>query len=276
MIDNIEAQFEAQLAILVLSCDKYSDLWDDFFNLKEKFWLDCPYPCYLATDTNDYQRKGVQLIHFGNIRTWSICARKALEQIKEPYVALFLEDAFIYKTIDNSIVENNLKFCIENKADFLTMERNRMEKKLMPEDQVAPHLWRIDRHRKYGIDTSAAIWDKKFLKAALEKEDCNAWQFEVNYCREAESEQGLQGNIFFDDRQPFNISPVEVVRTGELNPLAIKFFHKLGYDIDTSKRKKLGFFRTLWCNAENYFWNIPVLSKIIKVITRFFGVKYFS
>ena len=267
---------EGKLAILMLSCDKYSDLWDDFFNLKERFWPDCPYHCYLATDTKEYQRKGVDVIHFGNIRTWSICAAKAIEQIKEPYIALFLEDAFICKKIDTSIIEDNLNLFIARKMDFMTMERNRMEKALTPEDQVAPHIWRIYRHRKYGIDTSAAIWDKEFFRKALEKEDCNAWQFEVNYCREAESEEGLQGEIFFDDRQPFNISPIEVVRVGKLNPLAIKYFHKLGYDIDTSNRERLGLFRTLWCNAENYFWRIPILSTIIKSITKLFGVKYFS
>lgn len=264
------------LAILVLSCDKYSDLWDDFFNLKERFWSDCPYPCYLATDTLDYQRDGVKLIHFGNIRTWSICARKALEQIEEPYVALFLEDAFIYKKIDTSIVASNLQFCIDHKSDFLTMERNRMEKALTPEDQVTPHIWRIYRHRKYGIDTSAAIWKKNFLMKELEKEDCNAWQFEVNYCKEAESEEGLQGNIFFDDRQPFNISPVEVVRVGKLNPLALRFFKKQGYTIDTSKRGKLGLVKTIWDNSENYFARIPILSKVIKYVCRIFGKEFFS
>lgn len=267
----------SKLAILMLSCDKYSDLWDDFFNLKERFWPDCPYHCYLATDTKEYHRDGVETIHFGNIRTWSICAAKAIEQIKEPYIALFLEDAFICKTIDTSIVEENLQLFIDKKMDFLTMERNRMEKALSPEDQVAPHIWRIYRHRKYGIDTSAAIWDKEFFRKALVKEDCNAWQFEVNYCKEAETEEGLQGEIFFDDRQPFNISPVEVVRVGKLNPLAINYFHKLGYDIDTSKREKLGLFRTLWCNAENYFWRIPVLSSVIKFVSKkLFGVKFFS
>lgn len=265
-----------KLAILMLSCDKYSDLWDDFFNLKERFWPDCPYHCYLATDTKEYHREGVETIHFGIIRTWSICAAKAIEQIKEPYIALFLEDAFIYQNIDTKIIEDDFQIFLENKMDFLTLERNRMEKHLTPEDQIAPHIWRIHRHRKYGIDTSAAIWNKEFFRKALEKEDCNAWQFEVNYCREAESEIGLQGEIFFDDRQPFNISPVEVVRVGKLNPIAISYFHKLGYDIDTTKREKLGLFRTLWCNAENYFWRIPLLSTIIKSVTKLFGVKYFS
>lgn len=265
----------SQLAILVLSCDKYSDLWDDFFNLKERFWSDCPYTCYLATDTVEYQRDGVQVIHFGNIRTWSICARKALEQIPEPYVALFLEDAFIYKQIDTSVISEDLRFVIDNNADFLTLERNRMEKKPNLEDQLAPHIWRINRHKKYGIDTSASIWEKAFLTQALEKEDCNAWQFEVNYCKEAKSEGGLQGNIFFDDRQPFNISPVEVVQLGELSRDAITFYRKLGYDV-VSTRKIMSWRRMMYFRARYFFEEIPYGSNIVKAICKFFGMNFFS
>ena len=265
----------SQLAILMLSCDKYSDLWDDFFNLKERFWPDCPYHCYLATDTKGYHREGVDVIHFGNIRTWTICAAKAIEQIKEPYIALFLEDAFIYKTIDTSIIEENLSLFVKHKMDFLTMERNRMEKALTSEDRAAPHIWRINRHRKYGIDTSAAIWEKGFLRKALQKEDCNAWQFEVNYCKEAESEEGLQGEIFFDDRQPFNISPVEVVQLGKLSTDAIKFFQKLDYDI-LSNRERMGFWQMLYFRERNRFEKNPYLWRIIKAICKLFGIKFFS
>lgn len=263
------------LALLMLSCDKYSDIWDDFFNLKERFWPDCPYHCYLATDTKEYHREGVDVIHFGNIRTWSICATKAIEQIKEPYIALFLEDAFIYKKIDTSIIEENLNLFIEHKMDFLTMERNRLEKALTPEDQVAPHIWRINRHRKYGIDTSAAIWDKDFFHKALEKEDCNAWQFEVNYCKEAESEEGLKGDIYFDDRQPFNISPIEVVQLGQLSTDAIKFFHKNGYDIQ-SNRERMNWRQMLYFRERNRLEKIPFLWKVIKAVCKLFGMKFFS
>lgn len=275
MMEEKKSHNDSKLAILVLSCDKYSDLWDDFFNLKEKFWPDCPYSCYLATDMVDYHRDGVQLIQFGNIRTWSICARKAIEQIKEPYIALFLEDAFIYKTIDSSIIADDLQFAIDQKADFLTLERNRMQKSLTSEDQLVPHIWRIDRHRKYGIDTSAAIWEKSFLIKELEKEDCNAWQFEVNYCRDAESEVGLKGNIFFDDRQPFNISPIEVVQLGQLSTDAIKFFRKKGYDIQ-SMRERMGWRQMLYFRYRNRLEKVPFWGKIIRGICNLLGIKFFS
>ena len=53
--------YSSKLAILMLSCDKYSDLWDDFFNLKERFWPDCPYHCYLATDTKSIRERASML-----------------------------------------------------------------------------------------------------------------------------------------------------------------------------------------------------------------------
>ena len=38
-------------AVVVCSCDKYSDLWDPYFELFKKFWADCPYPVFLNTET---------------------------------------------------------------------------------------------------------------------------------------------------------------------------------------------------------------------------------
>ena len=125
------------LAILVLSCDKYSDLWDDFFNLKEQHWPDCPYPTYVATDSVQYERPGVQVIHFGNIRTWTVCARKAIEKIDSHYIALFLEDAFIYKKIDSSIIEVDVQIMKEKGIDFLTLERDRTNKHTPNETPIA-------------------------------------------------------------------------------------------------------------------------------------------
>lgn len=268
------------LAILVLSCDKYSDLWEDFFNLKERFWPDCPYPCYLATDTKEYEREGVKLLHFGNIRTWTICARKALEQIPEPYVALFLEDAFIYKKIDTKIVEENLQFMIDYQADFLTMERNRSGRELKPEDQIIPHIWCIDKHRNYGIDTSAAIWDKRFFIQQLERVDCDPWRFEVNYCDESKTKEGLPGKIYFDDRQSFNISPKEVVIQGKLVPDTVAMFHRLGYDIDTTKRPMITRRKMYVGNVKRWFRNhlreTPGLNKIVRKIAKLFGIEFFS
>lgn len=264
--------YNNDLAIMVLSCDKYSDLWDDFFNLKERFWPDCPFKTFLATDTKEYTREGVETIHFGSIRTWSICAQNALRQIDYPYIALFLEDAFIYKTIETDIIIDDLNIFKEKSMDFMTLERDYKT----PRESVNSHVWRTDKHRKWGIDTSAAIWKKDFLLKHLKKDDCSAWAFEVNLCNEALSEKGLEGNIFYDDRKPFNISPVEVVRLGKLTPDSIRFYKKLGYNIDTTKREVISEFSMFVYNLKGKLARSPYFSKPVKKIAKILGFKFFT
>ena len=111
------------MSILVLSCDKYRDLWDDFFTLLEKYWPDCNFKKYLATDTVEYTRPGVHVIHFGHEKNWTKCARIAVEQIDTPFISLFLEDAFICREINNRIINEDVSFANVNQVDFLTLER---------------------------------------------------------------------------------------------------------------------------------------------------------
>ena len=53
-------------AILVASCDRYSDLWGPFFGVLAKRWPDCPLPIYLGMN------------HRGLRRRLLICARRRL------------------------------------------------------------------------------------------------------------------------------------------------------------------------------------------------------
>ena len=37
-------------SILVVSCDRYRDLWTPFFTLFQRYWPDCDMPVYLGTN----------------------------------------------------------------------------------------------------------------------------------------------------------------------------------------------------------------------------------
>ena len=47
--NNDKNYIKNKFAILIVSCDKYSDLWDPFFKLFFKFWPDCPFNIYLLS-----------------------------------------------------------------------------------------------------------------------------------------------------------------------------------------------------------------------------------
>ena len=220
-----------QLSIIVMSCDKYSGIWDDFFNLKDHFWLDCPFKTFLATDSKEFYREGVETIHFGNIKEWSKCVRETVKKLDTPYVCLWLEDALICEPINTDVWLSDLQYIINNRVDYFCVE---IKRRIHPEEmtEVAPHIRVIDPHQRYGVDTAVAIWERNYFLEKLQK-DCNAWQFEVDRCAEAATLDGIKGLTLYDDRHPANVSPIEVLRRGELRPQAIRFFDSIGYHLNT-------------------------------------------
>ena len=59
---------KTELAIVGIWYDGYYDIWEDFLELKEKFWPDCPYPMYIVNQTKEltYEKKyDATVIHAG-------------------------------------------------------------------------------------------------------------------------------------------------------------------------------------------------------------------
>ena len=88
------------VAFMVVSCDKYSDLWDPFFHAFRKYWPDCPYRVYLLTNHKDYDAPGVTVLKIGDDRSYADNLRVGMAQISEPWVILFLEDVFLSEPVD--------------------------------------------------------------------------------------------------------------------------------------------------------------------------------
>lgn len=59
------------VALLVLSCDMYSDLWESYAILFNRFWPESPYDKYLASNTIGFNSHGFKPILMGPDKTWS-------------------------------------------------------------------------------------------------------------------------------------------------------------------------------------------------------------
>lgn len=90
------------VAFVVVSCDKYSDLWEPFFHCLRKYWPDCPYPVYLVSNHKDYEEHGVTTLKVGDDRSYSDNLRTAMAQLSQPWVILWLEDVFICERVDTA------------------------------------------------------------------------------------------------------------------------------------------------------------------------------
>ena len=58
-------------AYVVLSCDPYSDIWDVYGQLFERFWPDCPFDLYLASHHKSFDKYGFKPILLGEDISWS-------------------------------------------------------------------------------------------------------------------------------------------------------------------------------------------------------------
>ncbi len=108
------------MAVLVTSCDAYSDLWDPFFQLMDTFWIPengNTYPVYLNTETTQYNKeylhfsvKSLNLIAGRNpARTsWSRRTLDVLDRINEEYVFVLVEDFFLRERVQTELIEQLL------------------------------------------------------------------------------------------------------------------------------------------------------------------------
>lgn len=162
------------LAVLVISCDKYSDLWYPFFELKERYWPDCRYDTFLGTNSLKYKRDKITTICIGEDISWADNVREMLDQLNYEYILLLLEDFFIDRKIDSKYIHDLYEFMKVEEIDCLRLEPN-------------PSPVRIFNHKlkigmlvpgmPYYVSTQPAIWRKRTLLSLLEP-GYSAWEFE--------------------------------------------------------------------------------------------------
>lgn len=265
------------ISMLVLSCDNYSDLWDDFFNIKDIFWPDCEYQWYLVTESVEYHRKDVKSILCGKDLNWTGRLKKALSEIRTPYIGFFLEDYFFEKEVDNCLIDNVVAFLTSEDIDYYVMyDQFSSILDIQNKEYLVPHIFYIPRDMPYGLSTAAALWKVEYLEKILGDNDVSAWQFEMDRCVEAKT-KGFHGKIVCDDRMPFRISHIPVVTQGKFTPGAIQLYKRLGIVINKNGRAVM----SKW----DYYVFITKLKaskmkfgkKYIKwAASKMFGMKFFS
>lgn len=270
--------YNKDLSILVLSCDKYSDLWNDFFNLKDKYWNDTTVRWYLVTETKIFKREGVSPITCGCDQNWAARFRKAVNLVDTPFIGIFLDDYFITDPIDIDYVMNLISFMKEHDVTYLNVgDVFKSIIGMKNKEYFSNGLIKIPNHKRYGISTVSAIWERNFLLSKLGDGDYSAWQFEIDRCEEAKSKEGLGGLLLCDEKRSFNVSEIPVVIQGRFYPKSIKFFKNRGYNIDVTHRGLMSFKQVILYNLKIKFSRIRFMRKQVKwLASNLLGVKFFN
>jgi hypothetical protein len=96
-------------AILVLSCDKYSDLWPPFIKQFKHYFPYQGYRIYIGSNLVPCREDGVIPILSGEDKDWSTSFKKILSQIGENNLFIILEDLFLASPVDMDLFNAGLE-----------------------------------------------------------------------------------------------------------------------------------------------------------------------
>jgi len=214
-----------KVAIIVLSCDKYSDLWDPFFNLFFSNWPMCPYSVYLFSNEIDYKRKKVTTILSGKDFDWTRSVRKCIEQISCEYLFFFLEDAFIISKVDSIAVEE-----IVNNAILEDVNYVRLRPSPPPDRTYNDDYGLIARDAMYRTSLFASIWKRDVFLDILQDGE-SAWAFEIQG-----TERSRKYNKFYSTWKNY-FSYLHVVENGCYISKSVNILKAKGIILNTENRK---------------------------------------
>lgn len=161
------------VAVLVVSCDNYSDLWDPFFNLFKRFWSDCPFKIYLLNNHKSLDVPGVTTISVGDDVSWSDNLLQGLQQIPEEYILLWIDDLFL---LDKVKTDELLNVC--SKFAEIGGNQIRLKSTIQPNKPFNELFGLASVGTIYRTSTVMSLWRKEVLKDLLKPGE-NAWQFET-------------------------------------------------------------------------------------------------
>jgi hypothetical protein len=170
------------LAILILSCDKYADVWPTFYDFLFKYWPDCPYKIYNASNFLSYEHQKVTNIHSKQLSDWSTETKAILNQIEEKHILLILEDYFVYRPVDMNLIKKSMDIMEEKDALFLKLSCfPSMHNSRWQYDKIGgkPFIAEIRLHQEYRVNLQIGVWNKKLLYDLIHNGE-SPWEFELN------------------------------------------------------------------------------------------------
>jgi hypothetical protein len=161
------------LAVLVLSCDKYEDLWAPFLQQFNKYFPVKDHVVYFGTNKIPCIKPGVKPVLSFDDLDWSTSLKKILSQISEPKVFIILEDLFLASPVDIERFNFASSFLKKSNALHIKYWANPIPDVLHGNSDLGIY----HKGAPYRA-TVCGFWDRKYLMGLL-LEGENPWNFEI-------------------------------------------------------------------------------------------------
>lgn len=225
-------------AIIVNSCDAFSDCWRPFIHSVRKYWNDCPWPVYIISNNNSISTpEGISFIKIGEDKKFASNLKKAIEAIDSEYIIYLQEDYFLNKNVDQKSIEQHLLYCKQNNVDYMRLG--------MPFIKGEPvECYSANKLTdKYALCLQAAIWKRSTLRSLL-FEGWSGWDFEYKI-QDYAIKQGMDIKIFGlrkeCNEKGINYVTGTAVRKGKWTRSGYDFLKDEGFVTEIPKRGKEGY-----------------------------------
>ena len=238
---------KTDFAILIMSCDKYSDTWEPFYICFKKYFNTCPYPLVLSTESNKYADTiGFDSVIYSGSGEWCERLIYSLKILKVSHIFLLLDDFWLCSYIDQYKFECDLNYIRQNNIGALYL--NYEPWKFLVEYNVNYFLWNFGNI--YRANTRPAFWNVNYFLSILQKDE-NIWQFE----RIASMRESSNKYLVLCQREQY-FKFIYAVTAGKYERSALKFAQHEKINIDCSRRAQRNIFETLVLQIRNKIFNI--------------------
>ena len=250
------------MGIVIMTSDKYRDVWTPFYHLMEKYWADCTYPIYHISE-REVPATSFPIHHIesrpGN--SWNQTLSSALKRIPENFILLLLADFFLLRPVDTSRIEKYIRILEEENVAFI---------RIFP--CPGPHydyknyvdIGLIEKKTPYSISTQATIWNKNDLEFFIGKFRDDSELEILGSQRSDELEKDLlsvtvidKTSKLEDQNYAFTYLCTAVIQ-GKWNRSAAELCARENIDLDLSYRKRLSILETY------YYYNYGKIPFILR------------
>lgn len=165
------------VAVVVLSCDKYADLWDGFFQHFWRAWPDCPYPVYLFSNTVVARDERVVTVLSGDEVSWSDSVKRCLLQVDADHVLLIQDDFYLRGRVKSAVIGLAWEVMCAEDAFYCRLVPDGARWLRGRVGVEGGFRW-ISPLSAFRISNQASIWRRESLLGFLVDGE-SPWQFEV-------------------------------------------------------------------------------------------------
>lgn len=182
---NRQSNLGLNCAIIINSCDTYSDVWPMFFTALKANWANCDLQIVLNTETKTFVSDGLFLNELNpvlkynstpiNIK-WGQRLISVLESINKDYVICLFDDFILEREVNLEKIEKCLHWMEEDRA-ISVFYFNHIPGSNATDDSYNG-FERIGPTNDYRLNSAPAIWRRQALIQYTGKID-NPWAWEV-------------------------------------------------------------------------------------------------